>query len=224
MNKNHLEAMNDVALFQGICSEEYNTLIMCLSPQIKYFTKNEILLLTGDSVHHVGIIIDGTASAYLDHSSGSHTLITNLTPKSTFGEVLVSSRTHKSPVTIYATSDVTVAFIEYEKIYSMCATACSAHNLFLQNMIMTISDKYFYLFNRIAILREKTLRSKIIAYLYSLSENGISSSVTIPYSKTMLADYILSNRSALSKELRKMEDEGLIVVNGRNVELSFLKS
>ena len=215
--------MSGVALFQGISDEEYTTLIKCLSPKIKHFAKNEILLLTGDSVHHVGIIVDGTASAYLDHSSGSHTLITNLTSKSTFGEVLVSSRTHKSPVTIYATSDTTIALIEYDRVFSMCATACSAHSTFLQNMIKTISDKYFYLFNRIAILREKTLRSKIIAYLYSLSENGASSSVTIPYSKTMLADYILANRSALSKELRKMEDEELIVVNGRNVELSFLK-
>ncbi|MCL2425403.1 MAG: Crp/Fnr family transcriptional regulator [Oscillospiraceae bacterium] len=217
-----LKSMQSVALFQDINDDDYSNLINCLSPQIKHFSKNEILLLTGDSVQHIGIILDGTACAYLDHMSGSHTLISNLMPMSIFGEVLVSTKSQRSPVTIYATSDVVVAFIEYQKIYSMCAIACSAHRVFLQNMIKTISDKYFNMFDRIAILREKTLRSKIMAYLFLLSNNGASVSVKIPFSKTMLADYILANRSALSKELRKMENEGLIAVNGRNVELLFL--
>jgi len=211
--------MQGVDLFHDISDEEYASLVHCLSPQVKCYSKNEILLLTGDTVHDIGIILDGTACAYIDHINGSHTLISNLAPTSVFGEVLVSTKTHKSPVTIYATSDVTAAFIDYKKIYSMCTTACPAHSLFLQNMIMTISKKYFTLFDRIAILKEKTLRGKIMAYLYSLSKNDKSTTVHIPYSKTMLADYILANRSALSKELKKMEEDGLIVVNGREVEL-----
>jgi DNA-binding MarR family transcriptional regulator len=39
----------------------------------------------------------------------------------------------------------------------------------------------------------------------------------------MLADYLLANRSALSKELRKMERDGFITVNGRKIELLYQK-
>jgi len=222
MKLNQRETVQKVALFQGISDDEYLTLINCLSPQVKHFAKNEILLLTGDYVHHVGIILDGEACAYLSNVDGSHTLISSLMPMSVFGEVLASTRTHKSPVTIYAVSDVSVALIDYQNIYSMCETACSAHRIFLQNMIKTIGDNYFSLFDRIAILREKTLRAKLKAYLYTLSDNGKTTTVTIPCSKTMLADYLLVNRSALSKELRKMECDGLITINRREIKLHYI--
>jgi CRP-like cAMP-binding protein len=104
----------------------------------------------------------------------------------------------------------------------MCASACTAHRVFLQNMLKVIGDKYFHLFDRINVLSEKTLRARITAYLYALSDRGKKTVVTIPTSKTMLADYLLANRSALSKELRKMERDGLIVVKGREIELTFL--
>ena len=222
MELNQKRIMQKALLFQNISIDEYEALISCLSPQVKHYLKNEIILLAGDFVQDVGIILTGTACAYLEHISGTQTLISNLSAMSMFGEILVSTRSHKSPVTIYATSDVTAVFIEYEKIYSACATSCAAHRILLHNMLETIGDKYFYLFDRISILREKTLRSKIMAYLYTLSDSGKIATVKIPFSKTMLADYLLANRSALSKELRKMETDGLITVNDREVELAFL--
>ena len=219
MDNYHKKVLQNSFLFTDISDEECSTLICCLSPQIKHFSKGEIILLTGDSVLNIGIVLAGTACAYLEHVNGDQTLISNLTSMSVFGEVLVSTRTHKSPVTVHATSDVTCAFIEYQNVYSMCATTCSAHSIFLQNMLKAIGDKYFYLFDRISILREKTLRSRIMAYLYTLSDRGKTNVVTIPFTKTMLADYLLANRSALSKELRKMENDGIITVNKRVIEI-----
>jgi len=206
-------------LFQDIGAEGCGKLISCLSPQIKKYTKNEIIIMTGDYARHIGVILLGTACAYVEHVSGSQTIMANLSPMSVFGEILVSTRTYKSPVTVYATSDVTAAFIDYEKVCSMCATACEAHRAFIQNILKAIGDKYFLLFDRINILREKTLRARILAYLFALSDRGEKRTVTIPYTKTMLASYLLANRSALSKELRKMEKDGIIAVNGRKIEI-----
>ena len=219
MELKHNIALQKSVLFGGIKDEECKKLLNCLSPHTRQFAKNEILLLTGEAVRHIGIILSGTASAYLEHINGSQTIISALTPHSTFGEVLVSTRTHKSPVTVYATSDIAVAFIEYERLFSYCKEACTAHKTFLENMLKIIGDKYFLLFDRINILREKSLRARIMAYLYTLYDKKEAAVVTIPFTKTMLADYLLANRSALSKELRKMENEGLIRVKGRDVEI-----
>ena len=222
MDLNYMRIMRKAPLFQNLNDDEYESLIKCLSPRVKHYAKNEILLLTEDSVHHVGIVLAGTANAYLDHVSGSQTLISSLPTLSVFGEVLVSTRANRSPVTISAESDVTSAFIEYRKIYSMCEVACSVHRIFLQNVLTIIGDKYFQLFDRLAVLREKSLRSKIMAYLYTLSSNGKFYTVELPFSKTILADYLLVNRCALSKELNKMESDGLIIVRGRAIALLFL--
>ena len=219
MELSYKKLLRKAVLFQDINDAGYDVLIKCLAPQIKTYTKKEIILLTGDLSSHIGIILTGTAPAYLEHINGNHTLITNLSPGRVFGEVLVSTRTHQSPVTIYASSDVTIAYIEYQKLYSICSAACEAHKTFLQNIHKAIGDKYFQLFDRVNILSEKSLRLKIFAYLYSLSDRGKKQVIKIPYSKTMLADYLLSNRSALSKELHKMQREGLITVKGREITI-----
>ena len=219
MDITHKPTLQKSALFAGISAAEYENLIHCLSPSIKHFSKNEILLMTGDMVRHIGIILSGSAVAYLEHMDGSQILMSNLTPRSVFGEILVGTRTHKSPVTIYATADTTVAFVEYSQLFSSQATGCAAYPTFLQNILKTIGDKYFRMFDRINILREKTLRAKIMAYLQTMRGEDKTTCVTIPFSKTMLANFLMANRSALSKELRRMEDEDIIVVKGRTIKL-----
>jgi len=221
MEPNIKKALKKSTLFQGVGDEEYSNLISCLSPHVKHFAKNEIIIMTGESVTHIGVILSGTARAYTENISGSQTIMANLTPMSVFGEILVSTRTHKSPVTVYATSDVTAAFIDYQKVYSMCATACTAHRILITNILQAIGDKYFLLFDRINILREKRLRPRLKEYVYESSGRGEKTVVTIPDSKTMLANYLLVNRSALSKEFRKMEQDGIIAFYGRKVELLF---
>jgi len=219
MDANHSAALQKAYLFQDMSDEQSTALIKCLSPSVKHYSKNEIIFLTGDYVPFISIVLSGTAHAYLEHIDGSQTLMSILKPMRVFGEIIASTRTQISPVTVCAVSDVTAVFIDFQKVCSMCAATCAAHRVLLQNMLRFIGDKYFYSFDRMNILREKSLRAKIMAYLYALSGSERISTVTIPFSKTMLADYLLANRSALSKELRKMECDGLIGVKGRVIEL-----
>jgi len=219
MTSGEKNTLMNTTLFRDIGTSEFESLIACLSPQIKHFSKGEIVILSGDFISHIGVMLTGIATAYAEHVSGNRTIMSDLAPLSVFGEILVSTRTHKSPVTVYAESEVTAAFVDYQKVYSMCSVACAAHRTFIGNLLKALADKYFILFDRINILNEKTLRDRIMAYLYLLSNNGDDMVVTIPYTKTMLADYLLANRSALSRELRKMEDEGIISVDGRKIKL-----
>ena len=215
----YLKVLKKAFLFAGINGQECDRLIKCLDPNIKRFSKHEILIHTGDYIYQIGVVLTGSASAYLEHADGSQTIISSLSSKSVFGEILVSTRQHKSPVTVYATSDIVAAYIDYQQLFSMCASACTAHRIFLQNLLKAIGDKYFRMFDRITILQERSLRDKILAYLHALQDEKDTKTVTIPFTKTMLASYLLANRCALTKELRKLQDEGIISVNGREVEL-----
>jgi len=217
MTPEYIAVLRQASLFTGIAPANCDKLINCLSPRVKHFAKNEIILMTGDALPHMGIVLTGTASAYLESISGEGTIMSRLTPMSVFGEILVSTRTRKSPVTVYATSDVAAAFIEYDRLFAICRKACTAHREFVENMLKAIGDKYFRLFDRINILRETTLRKKIMAYFHGQAGKG--DTITLPFTKTMFAEYLLVNRSALSKELGKMEDDGLIAVNGREIRV-----
>ena len=96
----------------------------------------------------------------------------------------------------------------YEKL--LLPGADPARQRFLQNLVRTISDKYFLLSRRVDLLVMTTLRAKVCAYLLSEAEQQGSMTITIPFSRIQLADYLNCDRSALSREVSTMQKEGLI--------------
>lgn len=62
-------------------------------------------------------------------------------PGGLFGDVL-SGSSQKSPVTVMATTSCLALYLPYQKIIRPCAKLHSAHLQLMQNLVLTISDKY----------------------------------------------------------------------------------
>lgn len=63
---------------------------------------------------------------------------------------------------------------------------------------------------RLAILSQRGLRERITTYLTMQAARRQTTAFTIPYSREELAAYLCVNRSVLSHELSRMQQEGLI--------------
>ena len=100
--------------------------------------------------------------------------------------------------------------------YRKCTGRIQEHSALFQHirrieqLVRTISDKYFLLSRRVDLLLLKSLRAKVCAYLLSEAEVHHSLTFTIPYSRIQLADYLNCDRSALSRELSLMQRDGLL--------------
>ena len=101
-----------------------------------------------------------------------------------------------------------VLLVPYEKL--LLPGADPARQRVLQNLVRTISDKYFLLSRRVDLLVLKSLRAKVCAYLLNESERAGSLTFSIPFSRVQLADYLNCDRSALSRELSLMQKDGLL--------------
>ena len=64
--------------------------------------------------------------------------------------------------------------------------------------------------NKMDIVIKKTLRDKIMTYLSNEAEAQQSTYFTVPLGRVELADYLLVDRSALTRELNNMRDDGII--------------
>ena len=113
-----------------------------------------------------------------------------------------------SPVTVVAASSCEVLLFPYERL--LLSDGSAAHQQALQNLVRTVSDKYFLLSRRVDLLLLKSLRAKVCAYLLSEAEAHHSLTFTVPYSRIRLADYLNCDRSALSRELSLMQRDGLL--------------
>ena len=77
-------------------------------------------------------------------------------------------------------------------------------------MVHIIADKNRDLIRKIEVISKRTIREKLLAYLSSQAQTQNSRYFEIPLGRTELAEYLCVDRSALTRELVKMRDDGLI--------------
>ena len=91
-----------------------------------------------------------------------------------------------------------------------CTQACEHHHRLVENMVRVIADKNRELLQKVEIISKKTLREKILAYLSHCAQRSKSPYFEIPLGRVELAEYLCADRSALTRELARMRDEGLL--------------
>ncbi|MBQ7859293.1 MAG: Crp/Fnr family transcriptional regulator [Faecalibacterium sp.] len=196
-------------LFAGIDDAGLDRLLSCLAPSCRNFSKGEALLHAGQSAGQVGVVVAGAIEAYRIAPDGTRILVSRMGPGGVFGDVLGGSSL-TSPVTVVATEPVSVLFFAYHQLLVQCRNNCPAHTQLLQNLVRTISDKYFVLSRRVDLLLLKNLRAKVSSFLLSEAKRTGTATFTVPFTRAQLAEYLNCDRSALSRELSRMQAEGLI--------------
>lgn len=73
-----------------------------------------------------------------------------------------------------------------------------------------IAGQNIRLTGKIEHLSRRSIREKVMSYLSDESAAGSGNEIIIPYNRQELADYLAVDRSALSAELGRMRDDGLI--------------
>jgi CRP-like cAMP-binding protein len=68
-------------------------------------------------------------------------------------------------------------------------------------------------------ISKRTTRAKLMSYLSAQAVKAKSRSFTIPFNRQELADFLFVDRSALSTELGKLRDEGVISFSKSSFEL-----
>ncbi len=197
-----------VPLFKGIPQKELPLLLSQLCPSLQKYAENSLILLSGEENSSIRIVLQGEIHASKISPGGQAVTMARMGPGGVFGDVLSGSST-PSPVTVTAVTACTVLALPYERVV---APGCSdaAHTALLRNLVETISDKYFSICRRVDLLILKSLRAKLCAWLLEQYRQAASPMFTTTMTRAQLAEYLNCERSALSRELGRMQAEGLL--------------
>ncbi len=207
MQKNYSKIINNI-LFKNVSEKNFSSMIACLGSYDRRYNKNEIILNEGDNINFVGAVLEGAVKIIKTDYDGNEVIIAEVLEGDIFAEVFACAEICRSPVSIIASADSKVLFFDYRKIISTCSSSCMFHQQLIANMLNVIARKCLYLNRRIEVISKKTLREKILTYLYHESM-GLEK-FTISMKREELASFLCANRSALSNELSKMKEDGLI--------------
>lgn len=217
--KENLRTLKMSPLFQGVEDGDLEAMLGCLGAAERKYRKNDVILLAGTRVTSVGILVDGNAQITRDDAEGNRAILSELGKADLFAEAYVAAGSMEVPITVIATSDCRIVWVPFNKIVGTCSNACGFHKTLVQNMMRVIAQKNIWMNEKMRILSCKTTKEKLMTYLSDYSERVGKNKFKIPFSRNELADFLSVDRSAMSRELSRLRDEGYLNYHKNEFEL-----
>ncbi|MGI6094134.1 MAG: Crp/Fnr family transcriptional regulator [Lachnospiraceae bacterium] len=205
-----IAAKLDSPLFDGIQMENLKTMLSCIGYHAGNYKKGEIVAFEGENIKHIGIVLSGKVDMIKEDLWGNKTLLVRMHQQDVFGETFACGDDSQAVVSFQVMEDAEILFISFQKVMHTCTNACAFHHQLVENMVRLIANKNRDLMQKIEIISKKTLREKILAYLSLQVQMQNKRYFEIPLGRVELADYLCADRSALTRELSNMRQEGLI--------------
>ena len=209
--------MLQIDLFENVSNNEVLELLKCIGIKTKVFRKNAFILKAGSKIDYLAVILGGNAVMSKTDSFGKQTVIEKLKMNDIFGHNIVCCGLDKSPVDVVAENECEVLFLPFEKVVTPCEKLCPYHLQLIKNVMKMISKRNSLLNDKIDIIGQKTTRDKILALLETY-RNG-QRVFSIPYSREEMAKFLCVDRSAMSRELCRMRDEGILKFSKNHFEI-----
>jgi len=197
-------------MFAGVTQEEIASMLSCLGARLKSYKKGEYVLRQGEHLSDIVVLVEGNLHIQKDDYWGNRSILGQIAVGEMFGEAYVAPESGALLNDVVAVEDSTVIFFDVKRIITTCPTACRFHAVVVQNMFFAISEKNRRLVQKLGHMSKRTTREKLISYLSEQAKKQNSASFTIPFNRQQLADFLSVDRSAMSNELCKMRDEGLL--------------
>ena len=166
-----------------------------------------------------GIIERGEAVLIRIDENGVETVMETMGPGGVFGRTLAFAGSRTDSLEVVCRTRCDVLFIDYAHILKRCERACNHHSILVQNMLRLMADKAQALSERVDVLSRRSIREKLLCYFQQQAEYAGSSTFVLPFSLSVLADYIATDRSAMMRELKRLKEEGLLHSDGRKITL-----
>jgi len=197
-------------LFEGIAPEDRKGMLGCIGYHIAQFRKGDIIAFEEDNIRNVGILLSGSVDMVKEDVWGNKVLVARMGKDEMFGETFAWGKNKLSAVTFVVSEDARIMLIPLDRVMHSCTNTCACHHQLVENMVHIIADKNRDLIRKIEVISKRTIREKLLAYLSVQSQLQNTRYFEIPLGRTELADYLCVDRSALTRELVKMREDGLI--------------
>lgn len=208
--KEYISSLKKTQLFAGVGEEEIAEMLNCLQAKCCTYQKGEYVFRQGEHLSDITVLVEGSLHIQRDDYWGNRSIVNYVGIGEMFGESYVAPESGGLLNDVVAIEDSVVIFFDVKRILTTCSSACRFHAIVVQNLFFAISEKNRRLVQKLGHMSKRSTREKLISYLSEQARKQNSATFYIPFNRQQLADFLSVDRSAMSSELCKMRDEGLI--------------
>lgn len=209
--KQYLKLLKRTKLFYGITETEIESMLECLSAEKHCYQKGEPVFRSGEHITAVAMLLEGCIHIQKEDYWGNLSILSEISEGEIFGEVYACLGNNEILNNAVAVKQSTVLFLDVNRILTMCPSACRFHSRLIRNLLSVLAAKNKMLTQKLEHISKRTTREKLLSYLSEQSLRVGSPSFDIPFNRQQLADFLSVDRSAMSSELCKMRDEGILL-------------
>lgn len=203
-------AMRSVSFLSGFSDEELRRIQKCLKGKAQTYTKGEKIFAAGEPAMAMGVVLAGRVHVEDMDAFGNRSILAELHQGDVLAASYVCAQMPRYLTTYIATEPSEVLLLNCGNIFANCTKNCDIRSKVLENILKVIATEVVVQDRKIKCLSQRTTREKLIAFFSYCVREKQKNRFNIGFSRQELADYLCLNRSAMSKELCKMRDEGLL--------------
>lgn len=208
--KKYFDILKASRLFRGIDEDKIENMLECLGAECRDYLKGEEIFHAGDCIKSAALLLEGNVQIQREDYLGNLSILNKITPGEVFGEAYAVSDGDVILNNVVSLENSKVLFLDFNRIITDCSSDSAFRTTLIKNFFSVLAEKNRMLAGKIGHMSQRTTREKLLSYLSEQSVKAKSSSFNIPFNRQQLADFLSVDRSAMSNELCKMRDEGLL--------------
>ena len=190
-----------------------NNLSSCVNVKRKMFYNKDLILSYAPIKKKIGFITYGKANIVKMDKNGNTTIMRDLKENDIFSNLFFQDS--EDEIYIMSNGETEVIFIDYYTILKNCNKQCPFHNKLVLALfdLLILDNKQQN--EKIELLSKRTVEEKILYFLKQRMNEHNVFKVTTSYKA--ISEYLFVDRSNLMRELKKMEDKGLIEKHDKTI-------
>ena len=202
-------------LFKGVSAIELREELERTPHHIQCYDKDEAVFHMMDTALRTGIVLEGRVQAQKAFPNGSQINVSIRVPGELIGAAAVFSMSRKYPCDVVALEPVTVMMFHREDLLVLMQKDVRI----LENYMSEIASAAYMLQQRLELLSYNGIAQKAAFWLLMQARQSGNDRVAIPESVSKWAMIMNVSRPSLHREMRKLEDEGIIFYKPPFIEI-----
>ena len=194
------------ALFRNISEEDLSKLLQGFECNVRTFEKGETVFRFMNRAESVGIVLEGSIAGIKPFPDGSEMSVTLRKQGDLLGQAAAFSAMRRYPCDLIAHERSSVLILRREELLALMRKDARV----MESFITGIASVTYMLQRRLELTGFKGIAQKAAFWLLMKSEASGEKKVMIPGSVSNWASVMNVSRPSLHRELRKMEEKGLI--------------
>lgn len=214
-----VSAFRGSALFKGFSDDEIAQSLETFKGKVKNYKKGETVFFAGQTITELGLVISGMLHIQQSDWWGNMNILHGIKAGEIFGLAFAAASGVPLENDVIAATDTGILFLDVHWILTFSAedgktekpnTVFRLKIKLIQNLYRISAARNRFLTKKLHYLSCRSTRDKLLAYLSEQADMHKSHSFDIPFDRQQLADYLSVERSAMSAELSRMQQDGLL--------------